>query len=677
MTTSTSNVTTPTTHVQFPIFEGLDVNDYGLYPGLSVNPGLHLEFRAGLTLIVGTNGLGKTTLVTLLYRMLAGGYELGRDTLQAAELGGAGLEVNRLKPKARGLFADRVSDRAKNARAVLRVRLGGAKLSIERRLDNLGLVSLVLDGETLKNDEETFQSEILRLAGLSSFGDWLIFLRQMVFYFEDRRSLVWDASAQRQMFRILFLPPDISRALYVQERTFLQKDSEVRNLSAALFRLQHRIAQDDASNEGSADLRARIDSLRNAVESDVRRKAEMIEKFDSLDEQRRELRRDLLQTEDLAGRLEDQIEDTRLRLVYSKFPDGSATSKYLLSLLLSERRCAVCDTESPELAETLTARVEELACVLCGSLAVVDSKAEASPIDRARLGNLRHELEIQKRRIEAVQIALQEAASKHRQVSTHLLHLTADIDIRQEQLDGLIALLPSDDDTQMRAKEELGVIKDKIGDDKRALEALGTALSEGTEKLNVRMQEMAESIKTAFARYAGDFLFETAALKWSPLMRRIGQLHKFETASFDLDMSGADFAGVQRRAGPESVSESQREFIDLAFRMALIEVAGQGEPGSLVIDAPESSLDAVFVERAADVLTRFAKPGSENRLLIASNIIDGRLLPGLIRRGIPADERDYRLVNLIELAVPTAAVRRERDAYMHEWEEILLAAGYV
>jgi len=39
-----------------------------------------------------------------------------------------------------------------------------------------------------------------------------------------------------------------------------------------------------------------------------------------------------------------------------------------------------------------------------------------------------------------------------------------------------------------------------------------------------------------------------------------------------------------------------------------------------VIDAPESSLDAVFVTRAADVLTRFAADGG-NRLLITSNLI--------------------------------------------------------
>ncbi|MDO5506327.1 MAG: hypothetical protein Q4F49_08595 [Pseudoxanthomonas suwonensis] len=660
----------------FPIFERLSVADYGLYPGLDSLPGLHVEFNGGLTLIVGTNGLGKTTLITLLYRMLAGGYELGRNTLQAQELGGADLEVYRLKPKARAVFADRVNDRARNARATLVVRIGGAELTIQRRLDNLGLVAFERDGQALQNDEEFFQSEILRLAGLATFGDWLIVLRQMVFYFEDRRSLVWDASAQRQIFRILLLPAKDADALYRQERDYLALDSNVRNLQFALNRLVKRIADDDQAQGGSDDVRSRIAAITPMQEADVRKRTELIEVHDELDETRRGLRRDLLQAEDAAATLEGDMDDARLRLVYSRFPDGSATAKYLLSLLLSDGRCAVCACESPALATTLAERASAMACVLCGSAGADCARDEAEPIDQARLHQLRAALDAQRTRIAEIASDLRETTDRHRKVSSHLVQLTEAIEDRQQQLDDFTAFLPSDEQRQAEAKEELAVLKEKIGDDKRKLEGLANALTETTERLNARVLEKADAIKAAFARYAGDFLFETVALKWSPQMRRIGQLQKFETASFELDMSGTDFSQAQRREGPGAVSESQREFIDLAFRMALIEVAGQNGYGSLVIDAPESSLDAVFVERAAEVLTRFGKPGSGNRLIIASNLVDGRLLPELIRHGVPQAERDERLVNLMDIAVPTAAVQRMRGAYEQEWADILKDVGF-
>lgn len=662
-------------HIRFPIFRRLDVTNYGLYPGTADKPGLHIEFKNGLTLIVGTNGLGKTTLVTILYRMLSGGHELSRSTLDANELGGAALDSYQMRPKQRSLFAARVNDRAKNANAVLEVDIGSTRLTITRRLDNLSLVSLLIDGQPSDLKEEGFQSEILRLSGLSRFGDWLLFLRQMVFYFEDRRSLVWDPSAQRQAFRMLFLPPEQSRALYAQERVVLELDSQVRNDNAALFRLQQRVAQDDVKQEGGEDVRAHILSLTPLLKKDLNTKAELLEQLDSLDEQRRSLRRDLLLAEDSASQLEGELEDSRLRLVYSQFPGKAETAKYLLTLLMSDGRCAACSSESEEMAEALNQRVGEGCCILCGTPTQPEQHENVVSIDQAKLAADRGDLEAQKNRIEALQSELQVSTTNHGQVSSRLIRLTDEIEDRQRTLESLTVLLPAEEEKQTQAKKELSVLKEKIADDRRRLEKLSGEFGNETAQLNVLVQEKAVAIKAAFKRYAEGFLFERVSLKWSPRTSRIGQLQTVETASFDLDMSGTDFQQAQRRDGPGAVSESQREFIDLAFRMALIEVAGDGAGGSLIIDAPESSLDAVFVERAADVLSRFGAPHSPNRLVIASNLIDGRLLPRLIKQGVPLQERGTRLLNLMDVAVPTAAAKAEAAKYRQEWQNIVDEAG--
>ncbi len=663
--------------IHFPLFQRLDVDDFGLYPGNTDSPGLHVEFRGGLTLIVGTNGLGKTTLITMIYRMMSGGYELRRGTLEAEELGGAQLQALRMKPKERSMFGQRVNDLAVNARAKLQIRMGGSQIVIERRLDNLGLVSFTVDGVALDTrDEDAFQATMLRLAGLSSFGDWLIFLRQMVFYFEDRRSLVWDPSAQRQMFRILFLDPAEAEALYLLEREYLALDSNIRNLTAALNRLTIRVAQDEVRQEDSSDVRARILALAPVLDRDIDKKAELVAKHDELDLMRRDLRRDLLAAETVASRLEDEIEETRLRLVYSSFPDGSATAKYLVSLLMSEGHCAVCDTENPALLTDLVQRSESGFCVLCGS-GESKEKPTAEPIqlDRTRLEEARRALAHYRQRIDALNSKLISTVTDHRSLGDRIGALTEDILHRQEQLEALMAMLPPEEEKQAKAREDLSAIKDKIKDDRRDLEVLAERLTESTNALNDLTESKSDAIRTAFARYAGDFLYERAELKWKPQMRRIGQLQRFMTASFELEMSGTDFQDAQRRTGPEAVSESQREFIDLAFRMAIIEVAGHDGVGSLVIDAPESSLDAVFVNRAATVLSRFGSPTSESRLIIASNLIDGKLLPQLINKGVPKGEVSARIVNLLEIAVPTEALRKERSAYEREWNGILQQAN--
>jgi DNA repair exonuclease SbcCD ATPase subunit len=53
--------------IEFPILEELVISGYGLFPGMTDSGGLRVTFRPGLTLILGANGLGKTTLITIWY----------------------------------------------------------------------------------------------------------------------------------------------------------------------------------------------------------------------------------------------------------------------------------------------------------------------------------------------------------------------------------------------------------------------------------------------------------------------------------------------------------------------------------------------------------------------------------------------------------------------------------
>lgn len=128
-------------------------------------------------------------------------------------------------------------------------------------------------------------------------------------------------------------------------------------------------------------------------------------------------------------------------------------------------------------------------------------------------------------------------------------------------------------------------------------------------------------------------------------------------------MSGTNFPSPVRRTGPDHVSESQREFIDLAFRMALMHVASASGCSSLVIDAPESSLDAVFVTRAADVLARFAHSSRCNRLITTSNLVEGELIPELLKKSSASGDRISRVLDLFKIAEPTAAIREMRGEY--------------
>ena len=59
--------------INLPVLDQLDIDDYGLFPGTRIETRpAHPIYSRALKLILGANGLGKTTLVTILFRMLTG-----------------------------------------------------------------------------------------------------------------------------------------------------------------------------------------------------------------------------------------------------------------------------------------------------------------------------------------------------------------------------------------------------------------------------------------------------------------------------------------------------------------------------------------------------------------------------------------------------------------------------
>ena len=127
--------------IAFPVFERLQVENYEMYPGTRQHPGLDIAFQSGTTLILGANGLGKTTLITILYRLCAGITDLRNadaDALRAR----ARSPVRQLNRADRRLFAARVLDAATEATAALEMRVRDHRFALTRSLHTLELLSL-------------------------------------------------------------------------------------------------------------------------------------------------------------------------------------------------------------------------------------------------------------------------------------------------------------------------------------------------------------------------------------------------------------------------------------------------------------------------------------------------------------------------------------------------------
>jgi hypothetical protein len=145
--------------------------------------------------------------------------------------------------------------------------------------------------------------------------------------------------------------------------------------------------------------------------------------------------------------------------------------------------------------------------------------------------------------------------------------------------------------------------------------------------------------------------------------------------------SGTFDAPAPRRTSSE-VSLSQGEFIDLAFRLALVEAAAESGPASMIFDAPEASLDALFMRRAGSFLAQFTRDNPGNRLIVTSNLTNADMIPALFGayeplegdpqpQPIPRSERRNRVVDLLCLAAPTSAVLLVGERYKNLLDQAL------
>lgn len=642
-----------------------------MYPGDLADPGLHIEFRPGATLVLGANGLGKTTMIRMMFRMLTGPDDIsGIDG--GDKLGFRRLSTSGLSKASRTAFATRVSA-VGNAEATLKFSLGPRTFTVTRRLADLSLKSLHLDdGPIGHDDEKYYQKTICESAELASFADFVLVLRYLVFYFEDRRQLVWDPSAQIQICRILFLDADMSEKWSRKERDLMTMDSDLRNKRAVMSRTRkeyHRLLK--KQSPGRPDMRAELATLQAAQKGDLARSVQTSDLLDIADRDRQTLRLDLMKVDDERESTFRELEHAQFQAIRTKFPTQDETAHYLMAHLIAEDHCLTCDRDVPAAAVSLRERIRTHQCVVC-STPLPDAPKAVAEISDERIRKLAAQTERLEfraneltRQLSMMQENYKAHYAEHASILSTIASRTVEIDLISAQLpvaEGEFAQVKSYYDVAEAEMKNLAIETLELWIDFRDF----------ADTCRGSIVEKAESVKEVFESHLENFLAENAKLTWETVPFQVGQYirDKIDFVSFVLDMSGSDFEDATRRSQPGDVSESQKEFIDLSFRMALMSAASQFGT-SLVIDTPESSLDGIFAERAADTLVGFANVG-DRTLIIASNYVDGELLPSLLE-GMKSMEGGLagRLVDLLRIAKPTAAVRRERVKYEALRDEFL------
>ena len=534
----------------FPVFRSLEVRNYGLYPGAeSDGDRIRVVFFPGITLIVGANGLGKTTLITMLFRMITGPFDIPQ-LRSSDDLGFRRLEARRLPTYERNTFAARVSDGALDATARLEFELGATPVIIDRRLANLALQRASVGSDTCK-DEQTFQSLITTATGLGSFGDLILMLRYLVFYFEDRRQLVWDSSAQRQLLRMLFLPPNVAQRWTEMERSILQNDSRMRNFQAVVGREERHLTRALAKTSHAPSLRAELRSLEDLQEPDQILLDELEGVTDELDRRRQEARlRDFHAVQEREARFR-ALEHAKLTAIDARFPGKLETGRYILTHLMAENYCLVCGSHAADSARHYSERLESGRCLVCDS-SLSDAERIADPLQAAdeAVTGAERSLETSDREVSASTRAREVAEMEYDKHISKITHLRSEIATRSARLSEIINALPPGEAVLRRQRVELTSIRSRLATMKSQLTKDRSEFRRFVARCTDALLASSEEIVGLFTEFAGKFLSETISLSWKTRPETVGQGgESIPFPAFELDMSGSDFVDSVRRAG--------------------------------------------------------------------------------------------------------------------------------
>lgn len=665
-----------------PIITRINVDNYGLFPGAEGNDDFQKMFEKGLTLIVGVNGLGKTTLVTMILRAITGPYDLTGSgvptTLEAVLPEGP----KRLQKPAIDFFAQRVADSAVDARVTLSAKFGSTPVIIVRSLDNLSLVSFSVAGKNVElpsareDREKEYQSLICELFDLSSFVDVLLVLHHIVFFTDKQFSALWDANAQRHILRAIFLDKNLARKVAESEREFQRFDSRFRNTRAQMRKFERQLNDAISAEESSPKIRSKLKATTSALAGLTSKAAVLESRLDELDENRRSARLEVEKAKIEKEQASGAIERAKYSALMHMFPKMQDAARLLMSRILADEGCLVCGSAAAAKKDELEKLLKNGYCPACGSDPSDQTiKAPAIKFEKAKMDRALKSASIASKELEASRRNLDKLSADYDSALMELTELRSQIVDFRSQASKLAVQLPTSSERVRNLQSTVDTMtqtmKAEHADSLIAKKKYGEALSQGREGI----LSAERKLSARFSHYISALMAEDARLVRIVSLAKVAQSgDHFEVSAFVPEMTAANRPGLTRRQSLSDVSQSERELSDLAFRLALIDTSAGQKSSSFLMETPEASLDGIAMNRVGNALCEYAN-SRQNRLIVTSNLTNAGMITamfgGKARTKKEKENRRTRVVNLLDEAAPNQALLRNRKAYDRLLEDCL------
>lgn len=502
-----------------------------MFPGSEGNQGLSHELTPGLHLVAGVNGLGKSTLLLMLYHGI-----VGPASIRNNDYGVPQPEIVPQNFSER--FRRRVADAARSARLSLSFSIGKDDFEISRSLYDLSIKKWELNGSAQVVNENTYTDAVTKAMNVGNFADVLIILNLVVFMFEDRSLLIWTPQEQRNVLRALFMSPDEARTLAERAHEVATSNSAYRNLLYIKNRDRRKLEKDRAALASANELSAEYHTIQQKIAEQTERLESLYEKWREVDEERTEARATLERAKFNYDERLREIEALKLTRVANEFPSATEAGRYVVNRIIGDKVCLTCGADGGPLIDRWIAAVADGACLVCGA-SEQDQKTVLPTVvlDTARISKEEKRLESARQTLKTSTIEYENKLAQFNKLQSEIDNRKGDMSSNEQRELQLAESLPPGLHSLHALEDQVSRQSETLQNLKKEQETAERKFSAVFGSFQQSIEAHADQIREKFANRISEFLVERAEISFTPTREPIGESGKrYEWPSFSLSM---------------------------------------------------------------------------------------------------------------------------------------------
>lgn len=609
--------------IYLPELLSITIKNYTLYPnGLDYT----YEFIKGVNLILGGNGMGKTTFVNIIKFGLVGLYKKANDLTRTYK---DRAIIKRLLYPA-DYFLARKDDTIpvdEEAIVLLRFKIKEAHFDVCRSLDTGCLLSVCIDGKYLTGkilDEDHFENleeqqkedyllkqyeQMIKEYTNLTFDDLIFFVNEILFFGESHSTVLWNdgvdgrTDVQNELFNKYFNEPELDRERQEMQRQARYYDSLSRHRSEdmrVITKLIKKINELSKEAQDSPSTTISIIDVKNQIEKVSDELLSIRKRQETIDNEISILHGEINRSSLDASKLDEKIKQVEHEMNASLWETLHPQYDIFVKNIQINHLCPMCSHTAENLLEKMNSSSDH--CFLCGNELPLSDNVELVEKYKAILAehkNCYQSIANKQKKISALEDELtqldKDFKEKDLQRRTFQQHLRG-LEFNRASSTEPDRLQALDDERNQLAAEKENFQNMSADCSAKALEL--------TSKIEEEILLNVSRFSAIFATFAERFLGVPCSLEYT----------KYESDGFKRFYPVID--GKVRRH-EESLSESQRFFIDHSFRMSILTFFYQ-TPSFYIVETPDSSLDLSYEQNAANVFHLFLK--NPNIVIVTSNL---------------------------------------------------------